>query len=75
MSKEIERRLEKLEEVAAAAEPRVFHFPFGDFTSLAEAYEHPAMGAFVEAKRQEVMEDYYNKLELNPQSDKEKYFE
>jgi hypothetical protein len=72
MSKEIERRLEKLEEVAAIAEPRVFHFPFGDFTSLAEVNEHPAMGAFVEAKRQEVLKDYAEKLKLNPQSDKEK---
>lgn len=49
----IERRLDRLEEAATIAEPRIFHFPFGDFTSPAEAHRHPDMGHYIEERRQQ----------------------
>jgi len=57
MSNEIERRLSKLEE-ATTAEPEKFVFPFGTFNTPQEAHKHPAMGHYIEERRQQAFHPY-----------------
>ncbi len=63
MSNEIERRLSKLEEATTTPEPERFVFPFGTFDSPAEAHAHPAMGRYIEERRQQAFHSYKHEKE------------
>ena len=58
MRVDIEKRLRRVEEVVATAEPRRFVYPFGTFDTPAEAHAHPAMGPYVEMRRQQAFHSY-----------------
>ncbi len=59
----IEQRLSKLEEATTTAEPRRFVFPFGTFDTPAEAHKHPAMGPYIEERRQQAFHSYKHEKE------------
>ena len=61
--KEIEREVSRLEEAIKTPEPQKFVFPFGTFDTPAEAHKHPAMGRYIEERRQQAFHSYKHEKE------------